>query len=78
VNKESRWFTESDLEPLTPDQVLHLVISGVHGFDAMERTRQWQTSNKTQRHKPQYWNSDYDGCVECRNIAARLGLHGEA
>jgi hypothetical protein len=60
--KETRWFTESDLEPLTPDQVRHLVISGVHGFDAMERTRQWQTSYK------------YDGCVECRNIATRLGL----
>jgi len=39
--KETREFTGNDLEPLTKDQVIHLLYARVTGFDGMERTIKW-------------------------------------
>jgi len=66
MKEETRWFTESDLEPLTKDQLIHVIISGALGFDGMERNRKHQRESN---------EKDYDGCVDCRSIASRLGLH---
>jgi len=59
---ETREFTEKDLEPLTKTQLIHVIVSGVQGFDGMERTIKWQHG---------------DSCPECRSIANQLGLHEE-
>ena len=55
--KETRWFTESDLEPLTKNQLIHVIISGVQGFEGMERTIGWNHG---------------DSCSECQSIAKQL------
>ena len=55
--KETREFTGNDLEPLTKDQVIHLLYARVTGFDGMERTIKWQHG---------------DSCSECNAIASRL------
>jgi len=64
---EKKWFTESDLEPLTKTQLIHVIVSGVQGFEGLERTILWNHG---------------DSCSECRSIAKQLepqkpGAHGK-